>query len=439
MCKDPELIRALTPRLTEYVPHEPTPKQTAFLLLDCLEAFYGGAAGGGKSDALLMAALQYVDVPGYNAILIRDTFKNLAQPGAIMDRAAEWLMPFVSRGKVKWMGEEKRYVFPNGATLGFGHMDGPRAHFNYQSAEFQFVGLDETVAIPEHQAMYMFSRLRRLQGSTVPLRFRCASNPPAREQVATGTWVKDRYVNPAGRYDAETGERRVFIPARMEDNPYLDRTEYERSLGKLDAVTRQQLKDGDWEIQARSGLMNRADFHILDKVPDNIISRVRRWDLAATEPAKPGDDPDYTSGLDMGLTACGKFVISDVIRIRENPGVVERIIVQTAQADGRDVAVRMEQEGGASGKTVIAHYAKILQGWDFRGEAARKNKLQRGTPFINEVERKNVYLVAGPWVGPFLSEMELIPNGPHDDQFDTAGGAYQDLTGGIIARIRELD
>jgi len=86
-----ELQRALTPRLTKYVRVQLTAKQTAFLLLPHLEAFYGGAAGGGKSFALLMAALQYADIPGYAAILFRRTYSDLALPGALMDVAANWL------------------------------------------------------------------------------------------------------------------------------------------------------------------------------------------------------------------------------------------------------------------------------------------------------------------------------------------------------------
>ena len=73
------------------IPHVPTSRQAAFLLLNCLEAFYGGAGGGGKSDALLMAALQYADVPGYNALIIRRNLSDLALPKALMDRAHTWL------------------------------------------------------------------------------------------------------------------------------------------------------------------------------------------------------------------------------------------------------------------------------------------------------------------------------------------------------------
>ena len=74
-----------TEQASRYSPTQPTPKQRAFLALDCLEALYGGAAGGGKSEALLMAALQYVHVPGYAAILFRRTYADLSLPGALMD------------------------------------------------------------------------------------------------------------------------------------------------------------------------------------------------------------------------------------------------------------------------------------------------------------------------------------------------------------------
>ena len=81
----------LSPKRTKYIPHTPTVKQTAFLLLNNLDVFFGGACAGGKSDALLMAALQYVDIPGYNALVLRDTYANLTKPEGLVDRADEWL------------------------------------------------------------------------------------------------------------------------------------------------------------------------------------------------------------------------------------------------------------------------------------------------------------------------------------------------------------
>src|SRR5688500_3806740 len=76
---------------TKFIPHLPTPKQLAFILLPHLEAFYGGAASGGKSDALLMAALQYVDSPAFHALILRRTLTDLKMPGALLERSHEWL------------------------------------------------------------------------------------------------------------------------------------------------------------------------------------------------------------------------------------------------------------------------------------------------------------------------------------------------------------
>ena len=106
---------------TGYIPHKPTPKQLAFLLLENQEALYGGAAGGGKSDALLMAALQYADVPGYSALLLRRSYTDLSLPGALMDRAKAWLMPSVAR----WRDSLKTWEFPSGASITFGYLEKP--------------------------------------------------------------------------------------------------------------------------------------------------------------------------------------------------------------------------------------------------------------------------------------------------------------------------
>ncbi len=223
---------------TSFVPHAPHPKQAEFLELDCLEALYGGAAGGGKSDALLMAALQYAHVPGYSAILFRRTYTDLSLPGAIMDRSHEWL----SGTAAKWNDRDKTWLFPSGATLTFGYLDGPRDHVRYQGAEFQFIGFDELTQFLERQYTYLFSRLRRARGILAPLRMRAASNPGD----IGHEWVKRRFL--------DAPEERAFVPATLEDNPSLDALEYEQALSKLDPVTQQQLRWGKW-VRDTTGLV----------------------------------------------------------------------------------------------------------------------------------------------------------------------------------------
>lgn len=131
-----ELQAYLTPRLTKYIPFNPTPKQRAFLLMNASkEILYGGAAGGGKSVAQLMAALQFVDIPGYSAILFRKTYADLSLPGALIDMSKQWLMPFVETKEVKWSEKEKQYTFPSGATLNFGYLESENDCYRYQGAE----------------------------------------------------------------------------------------------------------------------------------------------------------------------------------------------------------------------------------------------------------------------------------------------------------------
>lgn len=222
-------------RWSEYIPHEPTEKQHAYLWVNTLEALFGGQVGGGKSDALLMSALQYVDVPGYAALLLRKSYPDLAQPGAIMSRAKDWL-----RGTgVKWNENNKEFLFPSGAKVAFGYLKRDEDVYQYQSAEYQFIGFDELTQFTEFQYTYMLSRLRRVVGMRVPLRVRSGTNPGGKGHH----WVR-RYFIKEGR---ENG--RVFIPSALEDNPHLDQESYRKSLEHLDPYTKAQLLHGDWSAR----------------------------------------------------------------------------------------------------------------------------------------------------------------------------------------------
>lgn len=267
---DAALLR-LSPRLTPYIRHTPTPKQTAALILPHREVFYGGAAGGGKSDWLLMSALQYVDIPSYSAILFRRRLTDLRLRGALLDRANEWL----SGTDAVWSERDSCWYFPSGATLQFGYLDTGSSSegldkFRYQSAHFQFIGFDELTQFFEDDYLYLFSRLRRSRCGRhprkphskcktcrefsalrhVPLRMRSASNPGG----VGHHWVKERfrirkYIDPATGIALPRGFHpdRPYVPAFVQDNPYLDVEEYKASLSELDPVTRDQLLSGDWD------------------------------------------------------------------------------------------------------------------------------------------------------------------------------------------------
>ena len=397
-----------------YIPWTPTEKQVLFLSAPNLEVLYGGAAGGGKSAALLMGALQYVDIPGYSAILLRRSYADLSLPGALMSMAFEWLGGTLAR----WDDRSKTWTFPASSTLTFGYLAETLDHLRYQSSAYQYIGFDESSQFENTQYLYLFSRLRRPEGSKIPLRMRSASNPggPGHE------WVRQRFLIEGEK------EGRLFIPARLEDNPHLDREQYEQSLLRLDPITRAQLRYGDWSIIAtEQSKFRREWFEVVDEVPED-LSKIRFWDLAATTP-KPGRDPDWTAGAFMG-EAGGVFYILDIHRTRERPKAVEDLIKRTAETDGKEVLIYMEQEPGASGVALIDHYAReVLKGFAFYGQRSTGAKEIRANPLSAAAENGNVKLLRGTWINDFLDEAEMFGiGGKHDDQVDAASGAF-----GILA------
>ena len=401
--------------MNPFIIHEPTPKEAEFCQCTDKEVLYGGAAGGGKSEALLMAALQYTHVPEYSALLLRRSYADLSLPGALMDRAREWLT-----NKAEWRALEKRWLFPSGATLTFGYLDKEGNEYRYQSSEYQFIGFDELTQFSERQYTYLFSRLRRLAKSNIPIRMRSATNPGGRGH----DWVKARFLLPSP--DEMKGFERRFIPARLEDNPHIDQMEYEKSLNALTLVRRQQLRLGDWSVSEAGGYFKREFIDVIESPPP-MESVVRYWDLAGTE-ARAHTDPDWTVGAKVGK-AKGVFYVLDVRRMRENPGAVEALVRQTAQLDGKDVAIRMEQEPGSSGKSIIDHYARfVLEGFNFVGVKTTGSKTDRAKPVAAACANRNLKLMSGTWAYEFLDELEAFPEASHDDQVDALSGAFNELT-----------
>ncbi len=248
---------AATENVTFLAPHAPSPKQQLFLDLNCLEALYGGAAGGGKSEALLMAALQHVHVPGYAALILRKDTQRLQLAGGLIPRSQEWL----AGTGAAWNGSRRQWIFPSGATLSFGYLAHPLDKYRYGSSEYQFIAFDELTEFAEDDYLFLFSRLRKVQSLNVPLRMRSASNPGGIGHV----WVKERFVeSDSGKRRAESGVGGstvssafgfplsavpAFVPARIADNPGLNQAEYRRSLAHLPAVLRERLMNGDWSVQ----------------------------------------------------------------------------------------------------------------------------------------------------------------------------------------------
>ncbi|MCA9268650.1 MAG: terminase family protein, partial [Planctomycetales bacterium] len=235
-------------------PHEPSARQRLFLSLACREAFYGGAAGGGKSEALLMGALQYAHVPGYAALILRKDTQRLQLAGGLIPRSHTWL----AGGDARWNETRLQWTFPTTgapATLSFGYLQSSTDKYRYGSSEYQYIAFDELTEFAEEDYRFLFSRLRSTRAVAAPLRMRAASNPGGPGHA----WVKARFIPPgapaSGGVHPESGIG--FVPATIHDNPHLDADAYLESLAHLPAVLRQRLAQGDWSI-ADSGLIRQG-------------------------------------------------------------------------------------------------------------------------------------------------------------------------------------
>lgn len=416
-----KVLEYLEPKKPPFCPEEASITQKVFLRTYGIEALFGGAAGGGKSSALLMSALQYVDIPGYSAILFRRTFADLSLPGALMDRFKTWIDLY---DDIHWNANSYVATFPSGARISFGYLNNTNDYLRYKGSEFQFIGMDEVTEIRESDYRYLFSRLRRPATgplSQVPLRMRAASNPAP-------NWVRQRFI-------VEGQEKgRIFVPSKLTDNPGIDADSYRQALQALDPIERRRLEEGDWWSTTLGTLFDRTSVVIIDQneVPQvtSAARVVRFWDLAATEPSHVTPNPDWTVGTLM-LFDGGVAYILDVKKARVKGAQVEQLIAQTAYEDGRGVAIRMEQEPGSSGKALVDQYARyVLPGYDFHGIRSTGDKVTRARPFAAAVANGNVRIIRGPWLSDWLDELSSFPEAcEHDDQVDSAVGAFTYLAG----------
>jgi predicted phage terminase large subunit-like protein len=227
---------------------------------------------------------------------------------------------------------------------------------------------------------------------------------------------------------------RVFVPSKLTDNPGIDPESYKQALAALDPIERRRLEMGDWWVTTLGTYFDRTSFVIIDpsEVPHVLSSSraVRFWDLAATEPSHSNPNPDWTVGTLM-LFDQGIAYVLDVKRARVKNEKIEKLIAQTAMEDGPAVTVRMEQEPGSSGKALIDQYARyVLPGYDFAGIRSTGDKQTRARPFAAAVANGNVRVVRNAWLTDWLDEFSGFPeSSDHDDQVDSAVGAFSFLTG----------
>ena len=358
-CYDPA---TLLPRL-RYTPIAPSPKQSAFLSWAGREALFGGAGGGGKSIALLMAALQFCDVPGYNALIFRRSLTDLELPDGLIDVSRDWL----DGTDAQWNGNKRRWTFPSGAIIQFAYMSTMGSERRYKSMQAQFIGFDELTEFPwKEQYTYLFSRLRRgvsnrqqamavygespdgLTLADVPLRVRGATNPGG----PGAAWVYDRFV------DTDNARRRSFIPSYLSDNPGIDADEYRAALAQLPEIERRRLEEGDWNATEIPGaLWKFTDIARVDRTEPYPVSDV---DIRAV-----AIDPSVSAtgdecGIVVGSVVGDKVIVEDDLSAQLHPDDWARRAVRAYHDYGCSRMICEDNQGGELVFSAVGNAADVM-------------------------------------------------------------------------------
>lgn len=228
--------------------------------------------------------------------------------------------------------------------------------------------------------------------------------------------------------------RVVRLPALADDDDLLGRQPGEplnqerypvEELLKIKAVL------GSWAFEAlyqqrpmplEGGMFKREWFSkFVDAIPNEVESRVRYWDKAAT-----AGDGDYTVGVRMSVVG-GVYYIEDVVRGRWSSGERDKVILQCAQTDPPGTRIYIEQEPGSSGVDSVQAIIRMLSGYSVFADRVTGSKTSRAEPLAAQVEAGNVVLVKALWNSAFLDEFLVFPNGQHDDQVDAVSGSFSKL------------
>lgn len=451
-------------------------KQELFLRSPADICIYGGAAGGGKTYALLLECLRHIDNPRFEAVIFRQSRPQIMNAGGLYATSQEI---YPNLGATSVLTPSIQWRFPSGAKVTFAYMFYEKEKYNYQGAQIPLLMFDELVHFTESQFFYMFSRNRSTCGVKPYIRATC--NPDGESWVAK---FIDWWIDPETGYADESrcGKLRyfvrknnvthwadtreelweqfnlttfedrnevksvTFISAKVTDNKVLMKHDpgYVGSLKAMSEFDQEQLLNGNWKIRRSAGhYFKRSKVNPLSAVPTDIVKWVRAWDLAATAPGEledmesmarrgstRGDESAYTAGVLLGKRRNGRIFVADVINVRENGADVRKLIKTTAASDNAlygNVTVRLPQDPGQAGKDQAQSFVRMLGGYTVSVALESGDKVTRAEPFSSQWLAGNVDVKVAEWNDDYFRQLENFPVGKLKDMVDASANAYLEL------------
>ena len=445
----------------------PQLKQEEFLSNPADIVIYGGAAGGGKSWALLYECLRHVDNPRFNAVIFRKNSTQIMNAGGLYDASQEIYRKYP--GATPRKTPNPQWVFPSGAKVSFRHLERDDAVYSWQGTEIALLEFDELTHFSEKQFFYMLSRNRSTCG--VKPYCRCSTNPDSDSWVArfiqwwwdpeTGYAIPER--SGKIRYMARINEEIVwgdtpedaiqeakkldygveitrndiksvsFVLSTIFDNQILLKADpgYLANLKAQTVVERERLLHGNWRIKPAAGLYfpRAAVGELLEEIPNDVVKWVRGWDLAATD-TDEGGDPAYTASVLIGKRKNGRYIIANATNNRYKAEKVRTLVKQCAVSDKqkyKQVRIRLSIDPGQAGKEQSQSYIKMLAGFSVSAVKESGSKESRAEPFAAQWQAGNIDVVAGPWTETLLGQYESFPESKYKDLVDAGANAFNEL------------
>lgn len=466
-----------------------SPRQEEFLKSNTYITVYGGSAGSGKTYQGLMRFLRYVDDPKFVGYVIRKNATDLKKTGGAFRTALQMFRPF----GITHTKQPMVITFPSGATIEFIGLDGEEGKNKIQGLEISACMIDEATHISEDEFWWTLSRLRTNATTMQPnIWLTCNPDPDSfvfdlvepyiypRGTVVNGELVEGRVdpekngmilyylrvsdndghdhivfrktpeefytdfpdvTSPESDYQPESFK---FIGATCHDNPEMlkNNPKYVSNLRSLPRIERERLYYGNWLVRPEEGGYFKKSWvePLLTSLKGYEFTRyVRCWDLASAVKSEVNPDPDYTAGVLIGKTKCGKYIILDVVRERKRSGenidwIGQITFEDMARYGERNYQFYLPQDPAAAGITARAyHVDKFTQmglGPKFIKVGTTKSKIKRFEPFSASAEVGTVYVMKGEWNDMYFSELEAfdgVTKSRHDDMVDATSDAFNTL------------